>query len=228
MQSLMAATVPGKPTCQLLPPDFPGYQPYCRWTSNPSADGSYHGPDWLMAQRLVTASRTGGTPVLVHSLVGNPEQRLMAYVTDVLNKLGYRARLEVLPISRDNYGRPTDPRSGVQVSFAGWVADFPRPATFYDGLFDCASFRLPPLQNGNTPEFCDPSLDKAVSSAAALELTDPGAAVRAFVAIDRRFTDAAAIVPFNTPAEPFLVSTRLGNFQFSPYSGPLLSQAWVK
>jgi len=228
VQSLIEQTFPDEPTCQLLPPDFPGFQPYCPWTANPSPDGSYHGPDLAKAQRLVAASGTRGTPVLVHTLVGNPEQRLMGYVTEVLKKLGYRARLEVLPVTPENYNRPADPRSGVQVSLAGWGADFPRPATFYDGLLDCASYHRSPSENANIPEFCDRSLDQAVANATALEPTDPGAAVHAFAEIDRRVTDEAPIVPYGSSIEPFLLSTRLGNFQFSPYTGPLLSQAWVK
>jgi YVTN family beta-propeller protein len=227
VQSLVGETFATEPTCQLLPPDFPGYQPYCPWTENPSPDGDYHGPDLAKAQQLVAASRTRGARVLVYSLVGNPEQRLMVYVTQVLKKLGYQARLEVLPANGVNFGIPNDPRSGVQVSPTGWGADYPRPATFYFGLLDCASFKHS-SDNGNIPEFCDPSLDQAVASATALESTDPGAAVRAFAEFDRRVTDEAPIVPYGSSVEPFLVSPRLGNFQFSPYTGPLLSQAWVK
>jgi hypothetical protein len=32
------------PTCQILPPDFPGYKPYCPYTVN-AGDGKWHGPE---------------------------------------------------------------------------------------------------------------------------------------------------------------------------------------
>ena len=50
------------PTCQVLPPNFPGYQAYCPWTRMPQ-DGRWHGPDLSRAQALVRASGTAGATV---------------------------------------------------------------------------------------------------------------------------------------------------------------------
>jgi peptide/nickel transport system substrate-binding protein len=50
-------------TCQALPPGIPGYEPYCRYTVNPSATGQYSGPDLAKARRLIRASGTHGMRV---------------------------------------------------------------------------------------------------------------------------------------------------------------------
>ena len=53
-------------TCQMLPPDFPGYQPYCPYTAG-AGDGAWHGPDMAKARRLVRESGTTNAPVTVWS-----------------------------------------------------------------------------------------------------------------------------------------------------------------
>ena len=56
-----------RPTCQQLPPNFPGYEPYCPYTSNPGpgGEGSWSGPDMQEALRLVRRSGTAGSRVVV-------------------------------------------------------------------------------------------------------------------------------------------------------------------
>ena len=50
------------PTCQVLPPNFPGYVPYCPYTKNPGTGGSgkWTAPDMAKAQQLINASGTKG------------------------------------------------------------------------------------------------------------------------------------------------------------------------
>jgi peptide/nickel transport system substrate-binding protein len=38
-------------TCQILPADFPGHQPYCRYTAGPK-NGFWRGPDLAKGRRL--------------------------------------------------------------------------------------------------------------------------------------------------------------------------------
>ncbi len=53
------------PTCQQLPPNFPGYEPYCPYTLDPGRDGkgSWTAPDLEQAKRLVRGSGTKGMRV---------------------------------------------------------------------------------------------------------------------------------------------------------------------
>ncbi|HUK45031.1 MAG TPA: BTAD domain-containing putative transcriptional regulator, partial [Gaiellaceae bacterium] len=55
----------GQLACQILPPDFPGYQPYCPYTAHPTAGGAWSAPDLARARRLVRASRTAGEAITV-------------------------------------------------------------------------------------------------------------------------------------------------------------------
>ena len=51
------------PTCQQLPPNFPGYEPFCPYTIDPDPDGLWTAPDLEEAQRLVDSSGTKGMRV---------------------------------------------------------------------------------------------------------------------------------------------------------------------
>ena len=67
-------------TCQLIPPNFPGYRPYC----------PYNLELRTLAQKLVHRSPSYGKPVSVFSWAGPTAGR---YVVELLNTLGFRARL---------------------------------------------------------------------------------------------------------------------------------------
>jgi hypothetical protein len=53
-----------RPTCQLLPPGFAGFLPYCPFTASGTASGR---PDLATARRLVERSGTRGAHVVVQS-----------------------------------------------------------------------------------------------------------------------------------------------------------------
>ena len=55
-------------TCQILPPNFPGWQPYCPYTLNPGPDGTWHASDLATARRLITASHTAGSTIRLWDL----------------------------------------------------------------------------------------------------------------------------------------------------------------
>ena len=52
-----------QPACQILPPGFPGYEPYCPYTKNPGAKWS--APDLAKAKQLVKESGTAGQKVTI-------------------------------------------------------------------------------------------------------------------------------------------------------------------
>ena len=57
-------------TCQLLPPGWPGYQPYCPYTRSPDEGGRWSAPDITTAQQLIDASGTRGAEVVVGPAFG--------------------------------------------------------------------------------------------------------------------------------------------------------------
>jgi YVTN family beta-propeller protein len=219
-----AAPVQATATCQMLPPDFPGYQPYCPYTAG-TGDGAWHGPDMAKALRLVRESGTTNAPVAVWSFDSFPGKAAGSYLVGLLDDLGYRASLHAIPNDRfwtDLY----DPRLKIQVSIgAGWGADFPTPSTFFGPLLSCQSAE--PGTN-NFARFCDPHVDALVSQAQAAQLTDPAAARGLWAQADRIVTDQAPYVPIDNGGTAGFVSSRAGNYQASPVYGPLLDQMWVR
>jgi ABC-type transport system substrate-binding protein/streptogramin lyase len=211
-------------TCQMVPAGFPGYAPYCPYSTGAPA-APYNGPDLARAQELVAASGTRGAAVTLVGRDAPVSNATNAYVVGVLRSLGYAATLRKL--TTDAYfseinGPPTDDWQMIQAP--GWLADYPLTSDFYFNLFSCTGSVAPGILTTRT---CDPTLDSVAASAAAIEGSDPAAARATWARVDRAFTDEAHILPLVNELEETLVSARVGNYQSSPELGPLLSQLWV-
>jgi peptide/nickel transport system substrate-binding protein len=220
-----------RPTCQVLPPNFPGYRRYCPYTLDSSADRGWTAPDVAKATRLVTASGTAGARVTlwVPRFGGI---RLGHYLADLLKSLGYIVHL------RSSFGgEKTDPfgpyftaaralskpgaRASPQIVYNGWIADYPSASSFIQPLFSCR------MQH-NFGQFCDRVLERKIGRAVKLEPTDPAAANRLWAELDREITDKALWVPLFNVYGADLVSKRIRNYQYNPQRGALLSQLWVR
>jgi peptide/nickel transport system substrate-binding protein len=88
-------------TCQMIPPNFPGYRPYCPYTHEPAH-----------AQKLARGSPSHGKPVSVFSYIGAD-----GYLVELLNTLGFRVRL----VPADALGEPIYPPDVLLIS---WAADY--------------------------------------------------------------------------------------------------------
>jgi ABC-type transport system substrate-binding protein len=207
-------------TCQLLPPKFPGYSPYCPYTTGP-ADGRYHGPDIAKARRLVDESGTNGMSVTIHGPLANAFPAVNAYFKQVLGQLGYKVTLHQMPDADPTWEFLTNPHSRVQVQMWGWAPDFPLASDFYHAVVACAAVN-------NLSEYCNRGLDQRAASATTLMATDPGAALRAWTEIDRTISDEVLVVPVVNPIASTFVSARVGNYLSNQTMGALLSQLWVK
>jgi peptide/nickel transport system substrate-binding protein len=87
-----------QPTCQILPPEISGYEPYCPFTLDPGPSGSRHTSDLAKARALVDKSGTRG--IKVTFLVQppgptDPTRAIGHYIVSLLDQLGYRASLRV-------------------------------------------------------------------------------------------------------------------------------------
>jgi YVTN family beta-propeller protein len=208
----IAATV----TCQLLPPNFPAYEPYCPFTANPGPSGRWSSPNLVAARKLLADAGTKGTKVLV----GPFPPRLTAvgqYVTSLLVDLGFKAT-QVVPKNVDEVFAAADGGKIVVGGFE-WIADFPAPDTFL-GMFACKP-------GDGLVNYCDPAYDALVNEARSLQATDPVAATQKWAEIDRKATDLGLWIPLANEGSDF-VSARLGNYQANIGQGILLDQAWVK
>jgi len=64
--------------------------------------------------------------------------------------------------------------------------------------------------------------------AAELEQTDRARANRRWAELDREITDRAPLVPLYNTYDADLVSKRVGNYQYNPQLGALLSQIQLR
>jgi YVTN family beta-propeller protein len=209
-------------TCQVLPADFPGYRPYCPYTTGVK-DGFWHGPDMTKALRLVKASHTTNVPVTVWNYPGVEG----AYLVSLLRDLGYRATLHT--VSAEKFYRTIgNARRKIQTGLISWGADFPAPSTFFLPSLTCQSFYESPAYTVNYAEYCDPRVDKLATEAQAEQLTDPATARTLWAQVDRAVTDQAPWVPVFNGSWTVFVSSRVGNSQVHANYGPLLDQMWVR
>jgi DNA-binding SARP family transcriptional activator/ABC-type transport system substrate-binding protein len=207
-----------EPTCQILPPNFPGYRPYCPYTTDPSPSGVWKGPDLERARRLIAASGTQGAPVTIWIPANQRSEGPIAAA--LMRSLGYRTRVKYVSIHHYYYSDKGlgNPRSRVQAGVSSWFADYPAASSFID-FFSCKGFA----------HFCDPRIETLIRRARTLPTTDPYAANQLWARIDHAMVDRAAAVPLTTHKTLELVSKRVKNYESSPYpTGVLLDQLWVR
>jgi YVTN family beta-propeller protein len=221
-----------QPTCQILPPTMPGYQPYCPYTLHPSRGGAWTAPDVARAQQLVRASGTRGDKVTVPAATfqynTGQTPAIARYIASVLDRLGYRASVRLFANYNAFSAFQADSRYRPQISYWGWEQDFPGPWDFIGPLFTCASFVPGNPGNLNAAEFCDRRIDAQVRQALTLQAQSLGAAEPSWAAIDHELVDQAPSVPLSNGRYLTVLSAHVGNYQFHPYWFLLIDQLWVR
>ena len=214
-------------TCQVLPPDLPGYHPYCPYTRNPNEAGTWSAPDLQRARALIAASGTAGMRVEVVAPDLPLPRGIGVYFVALLHRLGYTTSLRLLPVKNYN-GYVADSRHHVQIGGSGWFADRLIPSNFLGPIMTCGAFVPRDPNNFNVFEYCNHSIDTRIRRAAALETVDRARADGLWARIDRTLVDEAVTVPTSTPGARVLLSKRVGNYQNHPLWGTLLDQLWVR
>ena len=206
-----------KPTCQLLPPLFPGYVPTCRYTVNQNPAGTWIGPDLPRARRLVAASGTRGMEVeLWWASQWAPVGR---YIRSLLDDLGYRGELRMfdtlIPIHDNAAG---EPRPRPQLGLWGWAAISTAPYSFLQWIVSCGA-------DFNHSRFCDPEIDALMQRAARARGPE---ATELWRRVETSLADQAPTVPLVSDNNISLTAEHVGNYQYHPLWGPLVEQLWVR
>ena len=207
-------------TCQILPPNFPGYQPYCPYTANPGLDGRgrWSAPDVARARRLVARSGTADIPIVVGPF--SPRLTPLAGdVVDLLRDIGFKHVMEDDATDGSQVYEAIFVDHRVQMGAFEYIADFPGPYSYMYG-FTCAE------ADGLT-NYCDDGLDAVIDEARDLQTTDAAAAGEKWAEVDRIVTDLALWCPLINEGSQ-LVSARVGNYQSNVAYGMLLDQVWVQ
>src|SRR6185503_16135845 len=213
-----------RPSCQVLPPQIPGFRRYCPYTVGPTRGGAWRAPNLTAARRLVAASGTSGMRVAV---LDTAQPRIFfdegRAVVAALRRLGYRASLRIVP-DEAFFKIASDPRNRAQVISGGWNAGYPAASDLIAQHLSCRGLRA----GQNAGRFCDPAVDRRIARAQSLQIADPRRADALWAKIDHELVDRAVTVSLVTPNATDFVSKRVGNYQFHPLWGLLIDQLWVR
>jgi len=220
---LMGGTTRQRATCQILPPNFQGYEPYCPYTREPDA-GVWSSPDLDRARALIADAGAAGQRVTAWAADLGPSTpgsvSVMRYVVGVMNELGLHARLKVVddPVA---YFDAIYRRGEPQVYLSGWFADYPAAGGFIDLQFRCGSPQ-------NASGLCNAQIDARIEHAQRLQSSDPAATNGAWIAIEHSLVDDAVWAPLTNSVSAYAFSARSGDIQVHPEWGILLSRLWVR
>ena len=217
------------PACQVLPPNFPGYQPYCPYTANPGS-GKWTAPDMAKAQQLVEESGTAGMQRQGQQRHDRgATRRIGEYFVGLLNKLGYKATPQFL--SADiQYPYIQNSKNKVQIALVGLVRRTTRPPSdFLDILLGCDSFHPNSTRARTSPQFCDKTIQGQMDKASTHGARGPERGEQD-VGGGRQGDDGQGAVGVARSTRRCSTSSPRGSkgFQFSPQWYFLLAQASVK
>jgi peptide/nickel transport system substrate-binding protein len=216
----------GSPTCQLVPPGWPGRPSTC----------AYPAQNLAKARALLADSGLANSTVSIYASPGGYADAAHLLATQ-LSAVGLNARVTVQPAP----SRPEqfqDPRffnlrlyttkRPWDIQMMGWFPDFPAVGQFFSPILSCDLLDPAGATSNNVSRFCDRELQQQVDAAGALQGSDPAAAVRMWTSVYRQLDRLAPVVPLGGKGHDWLVSARVGNFTSTPIRGPDLDQMWVR
>jgi peptide/nickel transport system substrate-binding protein len=214
------------PTCQILPPNFPGYKPYCPYTAG-SDHTKWTGPDLAKAKALVKASGTAGMKVVVNTDI--PDKALGEQMVSDLNKIGYKASLQALSGSiQYPFVQNSNNSKKWNIAWSAWYQDYPAASDFLDVLLGCDNIHPGSDASPNIAAFCDRSIQAQMDKARNLGITDPDAANAIWAQVDHAVTDLAPWVDLYNPKQIDFLSKRVHGYQWNPQWYILIDQQWLK
>jgi peptide/nickel transport system substrate-binding protein len=224
--NLFGGPVLAAPVCQVLPPGFPGNEPFCTYTKNPGE--AWSAPDLDKAKQLVDESGTKGQDVTVIVQDNAVDKSVGTYLQSVLNDLGYKASVKAIS-SNIQFTYIQNTNNKVQISVSQWYQDYPAASDFLNILFGCDSFHPGSDSSVNISGFCDKDgVDAQMKKALALAVTDQVGANKLWAQIDKATMEQAPAVPLFTPKHVDFLSKRVGNFKFNAQYYWVVTQSWVK
>ncbi len=216
------------PTCQILPPNFPGYKPYCPYTAG-GGTTKWTGPDLTKAKALVKASGTAGMKVVVNATTDETGKALAAQMVSDLNKIGYKASTQLLSGTiQYPYIQNSNNVSKWNVAYSAWYQDYPAPSDFLNVLLGCGSIHAHSDASPNIAEFCDPSIQSQMTKAENMGVTNPTGANNIWAQVDHAVTDQAPWVDMYNPKQIDFLSKRVHGYQWNPQWYILIDQQWLK
>src|SRR5690242_13495821 len=214
------------PTCQILPPNFPGYKPYCPYTAG-SDHTKWTAPDLTKAKQLVQQSGTAGAKVVVNA--DTNDKAFAEQMVSDLQKIGYHASAQILAGSiQYPYVQNSKNHSKWNIAWSAWYQDYPAASDFLNVLLGCGSIHPNSDASPNIAAFCDKSIQAKMDQAEMTGVTDPTAANNIWATVDHEMTDQAPWVDMYNPKQIDFLSKRVQGYQWNPQWYILIDQMWLK
>jgi peptide/nickel transport system substrate-binding protein len=205
-----------EPSCNFLPSGMVGYEKIdpCPWGDPNEA------PNVEKARQLVTDSGEEGTRVSVWGTDSERSKRITEYYTDVLNKIGLKAKPKILGAST-YFPFIGSRKNKAATGFDNWLQDFPHPSDYF---FLVQGSSIQNTNNYNHSLVDDPKVDRM---AAEIQSDDPSKAAEKSKALDRYLTgpDKAYVLPYGQAREPSFLSERM-DFQNCDVFSPVYQDDW--
>jgi peptide/nickel transport system substrate-binding protein len=216
------------PTCQVLPPNFPGYKPYCPYTAG-TGTTKWTAPDLAKARALVKASGTAGMKVVVNTTTDETGKALAAQMVSDLNKIGYKTSIQPLNGSvQYAFIQNSNNITKWNVSYSAWYQDYPAASDFLNVLLGCGSIHPHSDASPNIAEFCNNSIQAQMNQAEVLGETNQTAANNLWAQIDHEVTNQAPWVDMYNPKQIDFLSARVHGYVWNPQLFILIDQQWIK
>jgi peptide/nickel transport system substrate-binding protein len=198
--------------CYLLPPSLYGH-PHDQCPRGDIAKGG----NVSAARELVSRSGTAGTRITVWGEADAPFSSWMAYYTSLLNRIGFRARLKLIP-DASYYSTIGTQKLQPQTGFGDFAADIPNPVDFYQWLTGTA---IQTQGNQNWGEIDDPYVNRQVRLLGAVPAVHLSAVSGFWHLLERYVAEKAYLAVFGYQTVPQFVSERLVHpgIVFSPVAG---------
>ena len=162
-----------QPTCQILPPNFQGYRPYCPYTAGRPTRRNVDGAG---SREGAGVDRPLGHARHENHLLGRL-RRLRLLRRQAPSVTGLPSLSEGAPLERRGnrllLRRWRLARESANRARSAWTADYPAASDFFSGQFTCASFLPNSPVNQNASEFCDPRVDRQIKQALAAQASEP-------------------------------------------------------
>jgi len=138
----------GIPTQNVLPPTYPQYRKI-----------DFYRHDLGKAKRLVAESGTSGMKVTVWGINQSPSREATVYVSDLLNKVGWKATPKLLAaaVFVQTVGNQA---TKAQMVWLNWYQDYPHPLDWFDAPFN--GNRITRVHNSNIGNVDFPDVNVAI------------------------------------------------------------------
>jgi peptide/nickel transport system substrate-binding protein len=214
------------PACQVLPPNFPSYTPFCPYTTG--SQTVWSGPDLAKAKALVKASGTAGDRVVVNGTTDQVGKAITEQMVADLNSIGYKASAQLLNAGvQYSFIQNSANSSKWNVGYSQWFQDYPAPSDFLNVLLGCDTIHPNSDASPNIAAFCSKSIQSQMDQAEAAEATNQAQATSLWTTVDHEVTTQAAWVDLFNPKQIDFLSKNVNGYEWNPQWYILIDQLWL-